>query len=96
MKKILMIIGGIVVGLIILGGIIFFTIYVKSDKIICSSSNGNITILYNEDELSGFTTSGNLTFDFDTQNAYAKTIGTDSYIEEFKTWFSENTDGTCK
>ncbi len=96
MKKALMIIGGIVVGLIILGGIVFFTIYVKSDKIICSSSVGNITILYNEEELTGYTTSGDLSFDFDTQNAYAETIGTKDYIQEFKVWFDENTDGTCK
>ena len=95
MKKVLTIIGGIVVGLIVLGGVIFFFVSMTSNKLICKSSLGNITIMYNDKELTGYKTSG-MSYQFDDQKEYAKRIGVANYIEEFKGWFVENTEGTCE
>lgn len=47
-KKTLTIIGGIVVGLVVLGVIIFFAVSATSKKLVCKSNEGNITIMYND------------------------------------------------
>lgn len=95
MKKVLMIIGGIVLGLIVIGVIIFFLASANSKKLVCESSSGNVTIMYNDDSLTGYSTLGNLTYNYDQQSEYALEVGVDNYIAEFTTWFSTNTDGTC-
>lgn len=94
MKKTFMIIGGIVVGVAVLGIIIFVTVFATSKKMVCKSNEGNITIMYNDKTLKGYTAKG-IVYDFDTQKEYAKTIGVDSYLNEFSTWFSNNTTGSC-
>ena len=95
MKKILMIIGGIVVALAILGGIIFAVISLTTSKMKCKSSDGNITIMYNDEKITGYTASG-MTFDMDAQNEIAELLGIDEYLEQFSKWFSTLTDGTCE
>lgn len=94
MKKTLMIIGGIVVGLVVLGVIIFFVISVSSKKLVCKSDKGNITIMYNDKTLTGYTAKG-ISYDLDTQKSYAEKIGIEAYLEEFSTLFSNNTTGSC-
>lgn len=88
--KILMIIGGF----IILFVVIFSIVSATSEKLVCSSDKGNITIMYNEKGLTGYKTSG-MSYDFDEQKQYANKIGIDAYIKEFSSWFSNNTSGTC-
>ena len=95
MKKVLTIIGGIVVGLIVLGIAIYFFVSLTSNKLVCKSSLGKITIMYNDKELTGYKTTG-MSYQFDNQKEYAKKIGVDNYIEEFKEWFIKNTEGTCE
>lgn len=92
--KILAIIGGLVVGLIILFVIIFSIISASSEKLVCKSSEGNITIMYNEKGITGYTASG-MSYDLDTQKKYAKEVGIDAYITEFDNWFKSNTSGYC-
>lgn len=94
MKKILTIIGGIVVGAVVLGVIIYFIVSVTSKKLVCKSDQGNITIMYNDEKLTGYKASG-LSYDFDGQKEIAIAIGVDAYIDEFSNWFSLNTTGTC-
>lgn len=89
----LIIIGGIVLELIFVGVIIFVIISATSDKLICKSTEGNITIMCNETALTGYNAI-DITYDFDRQQKVAGEIGTKAYIEEFEVWFSENTDGT--
>lgn len=96
MKKVLMVIGGIVVGIIVLVVAVFLIVSVLSDKLVCKSSKGNITIMYSDKELTGYTTSGDITFDLDGQNTLAKELGTTDYIKQFVIWFETNTDGTCE
>ena len=94
MKKTLMIIGGFVVGIIILWVIIFSIISATSKKMVCKSDEGNITIMYNDKTLTGYTANG-ISYDYDGQKEYADKVGVDAYLTEFATWFSNNTTGTC-
>ena len=94
MKKVLMIIGGLVVGIIILFIAIFVITSANSKKMECKSKEGNITILYNEKTITGYTASG-ISYDFDGQQEYADQVGIEAYLDEFATWFSNNTTGTC-
>lgn len=94
MKKVLMIIGGIVLAIAVLGGIIFAVISLTSSKMKCTSSNGNITIMYNDERITGYSASG-MSFDLDAQNIYAKQMGIEAYLDEFEDWFVDNTGGTC-
>lgn len=95
MKKVLTIIGGIVVALIAIFVIVFVIVSSTSKKLVCKSSQGNITIMYNDETLKGYTSTG-LIYDFEGQKVIANQLGTEEYISQFKTWFSINTDGTCE
>lgn len=94
MKKVLMIIGGIVVGIIVLALVIIGIVSVTSEKMTCKSSIGNITLMYNDETLTGYTATG-MTFDLDQQKAYATVVGIDAYLDEFADWFADNTNGVC-
>lgn len=95
MKKVLMIIGGIFVFMIILAVVILGITALTSKKLVCESENGSITILHNNKTITGYT-ARNYTYDLDGQKEYAEQIGVEAYIDEFKEWFEENTNGTCK
>lgn len=92
--KVIAIVGGIFGGLLVLGLVIFFFVSANSDKLICKSKEGNITIMYNKDGLTGYTTVG-MSYDYDEQKEYAKKIGVDAYTKEFSQWFATHTSGTC-
>ncbi len=96
MKKTWIIIGGIILCLALIIGGIFLVVSLKTDRIVCKSSLGNIIILYNNDKLITFRSTGSISYDFDNQQPYAKKIGVENYINEFDEWFVENTDGSCK
>lgn len=95
MKKILMIIGGIFLSVVVLAIIIFFIISMTSKKLVCKSPEGNITIMYNGKTVTGYIAK-NMSYNLDEQKEYAKTVGIEAYLEEFKIWFQTNTSGTCK
>jgi len=92
--KFLIIIGGIILAVIILFIIIFSIVSTNSKKLNCKSNLGNITIMYNDKTITGYTATG-LTYDLEGQKKYAEKIGIDSYIQEFTIWFENNTDGSC-
>lgn len=92
--KVLAIFGGICVGIIILVIVIFAVVSSNSNKLICKSSEGNITIMYNDETITGYTASG-LSYDLDEQQSVAETMGIESYIYEFMTFFESNTTGSC-
>lgn len=93
--KILAIIGGVVIGIIVLACLIISIVSANSNKLICKSNEGNITIMYNDNDIVGYTANG-MSYDLDQQKAYAKQIGVKAYLNEFSTWFSTNTTGTCE
>lgn len=94
MKKVLMIIGGVVLGFAVLFGIIFGIVSLTSRKMSCESSVGNIAIMYNDDKLTGYAATG-MSYDFDAQKEYAEQIGVEAYLDEFNDWFVKNAKGTC-
>lgn len=91
---ILAIIGGFVVGIIVLAIVIISIVSASSEKLICKSDEGNITIMYNDKTITGYTAVG-ISYDLDGQKKYAEQVGTDAYMQEFSTWFRNNTSGTC-
>lgn len=94
MKKVLTIIGGIVVVIILFFVIMFVFTSLTSKKLECKSSEGNITIMYSDKTITGYTAVG-MTYDMDAQKVVAEQMGIDAYITEFSTWFSNNTSGSC-
>ena len=93
--KTLAIIGGVVIGIIVLTYLIISIVSANSNKLICKSNEGNITIMYNDNGVVGYTASG-ISYDLDQQKVYAKEIGVKAYLNEISTWFSTNTTGTCE
>lgn len=91
MKKVLIAIGSIIV----LGVIVFTVISLTSKKMVCKSEQGNITIMYNNKTITGYTAKG-ISYDFDEQKNLADQIGSEEYLNQFKSWFESNTTGTCK
>ena len=94
-KIVLMVIGGIVVFVGVLLFIIFTFVSSSSDKLVCESKEGDITLMYNDKEIVGYTAK-NITYDMEQQKKYAEEVGIDSYMDEFTAWFESNTSGTCK
>ena len=95
MKKIFMFLIIFILLLIVALAAIFAIIFFSSDKYICMSSEGDITILYRDGKITGYT-SKNINYNLKQQQAVAEKIGIEAYFEEFKTWFETNTSGTCE
>lgn len=95
MKKVLMIIGGVVVVIIIAAVAIIYFVFSTSEKMVCESDDGNITIMYNDDSITGYTANG-VSYDLDGQQEIAKQIGVEKYLDQFELWFTSNTTGSCK
>lgn len=97
-NKIIILIIAIVFGCIA----VFITLFIiafslltaNSEKLICKSDKGNITIMYRNNEIVGYK-AFNMSYDLDKQKEYAKLVGIDAYIKEFNTWFSNTTSGSC-
>lgn len=94
MKKVLMVIGGFVIAILVIAIIAIAIVSATSKKLVCKSDEGNITIMYNKKEITGYIAK-NISYDLDGQKAYAKQVGIDAYLDEFSLWFSNNTTGTC-
>lgn len=92
--KIGLIILGIIVAFIILIVVIFSIVSSNSNKLICKSNEGNITIMYNDTTITGYTAVG-ISYDMEQQKTIANQIGINSYIQQFNSWFETNTSGTC-
>lgn len=92
--KVLAIIGGFIIGIIVLAFVIITIVSANSNKLVCKSDDASITIMYNDDEITGYTAKG-MTYDLDAQKTYAKQVGVQAYLEEFSTWFKTTTAGSC-
>ena len=87
---------GVVLGGLILLIILLVTIFSStSEKLVCTSPEGNITIMYNDRTLIGYTTRG-IEFDLDEQQGVAARIGISQYLSDFSAWFRDNTSGSCQ
>lgn len=92
--KVFGIIAIIVAGIVILFVVIFSLVSANSNKLICKSNEGDITLMYNDSAITGYSTVG-MSYDMDQQNTIASRVGIDNYISQFKTWFEKKTSGTC-
>ncbi len=96
MKKVLIIIGSVLLGFVTLGCVIFAIVSLTSHKLRCTSSRGDITIMYNDEQITGYNAK-NISYDMDGANDYVKEVGgIENYLIEFNDWFVENTSGTCE
>lgn len=93
-RKLIIIIAVIAAIILAIVVLLFSIISSSSNKLKCKSPEGNITIMYNEEEIIGYKSS-NITYDLDKQKEYAKHIGINAYIDEFNNWFINNTTGSC-
>ena len=97
-KKTLIIVLAIVGGLIALFVIAILAVVLLfqsgSQQLVCKSEQGSITILYNDNSLTGYKSNG-ISYDLDQQKAIAERIGVDVYIIQFNNWFTANTTGSC-
>lgn len=91
MKRILMFIGV----LTLIAIVIISVVSASSKKLVCKSDQGNITLMYNDKKVVGYTAKG-ISYDLDTQGKLSEQKGIDVYLDEFMEWFSTNTNGTCK
>ena len=93
-KKVAIIVGSIVGALII--GIVLLVVFVfnSSKKLECTSSIGSLTIMYNDNEIVGYTAK-NYTYELDQQKAVAKEKGIEEYLVEFESWWKTSQAGTC-
>lgn len=92
---VLAIIGGLVIALIAVVVIIILIVSANTKKMTCKVDDDEITITYNESEITGYTAK-NFSYDLDDQKEYAKEIGVDQYLSEFNEWFTTETSGVCK
>lgn len=92
--KLFAIIGAIIVVIVLVIIVIFSIASASSNKLVCKSEEGNITIMYNDSEIVGYT-ANNISYDLDQQKQYAKQVGIKSYLDEFNSWFKNNTSGSC-
>ena len=95
MKKGLLIFVGIIIGVVCLFGLLFGLVSISSKKMVCKSDEGDITIMYNDNQITGYTAVG-ISYNLDEQRLLAEKIGVEEYLEQFSKWFKNNTTGTCK
>lgn len=82
-------------GFATLVAIIFTLSSLSTPRLVCKSSQGNISITYDDSSITGYSAS-KLTYDFASQQAYAEQVGVDQYLNEFSDWFAGHTDGSCR
>jgi len=75
--------------------IITLTGCTEEPKLVCKSDEGNITLYYNDEKITGYT-AWNIEYNIDTQNTFIEKSGIDVYLTDFTTWFETNTTGTCE
>ena len=66
-----------------------------SDKLVCKSSKGDITIMYKGEKLKGYKTK-NASYDMDSAKELVERYGMEEYLKAFKQWFESESDGTCE
>ncbi len=84
------------ISLILAGIIIIVAFIINTDRIECTSSEGNITIYYKKNNLRHYKIDESLNFDINNMYKEIDQIGLTSYLKDFSKWFEENkTNGKC-
>ena len=94
-SKILYIILIIIVIIITLLATLFLVLSSNTNKLICQSNKGSITLLYDDKTIKSYTAKNGISYDINEQRKIAEQIGMSEYIKNFNNWFRQNTGGTC-
>ena len=92
MKNFLAVIGGITLTVFGVGAVVVLVINFMQHKLICTSDIGDITITYNDKNVTKYKASG-FQYNLESQQRYIEDVGIDTYIVEFKDNFREVTKG---
>ena len=69
---------------------------ITSKKLVCKSSEAEITLKYSNNQLIGFT-ANNVKLDINQVKETIKEIGMEEYLKQFELWFKSNTtNGICE
>lgn len=93
--KVLITVLAIIGGIVVFAVAIIFIVSAVSRKMVCTSPEGDITLMYNSKKIVGYTAK-NITYDLEGQQKIAEKIGVEEYLKEFDDWFGANTSGSCK
>ena len=63
-------------------------------KLVCTATEGDITITFTDDEITGYDARG-VTYDMEKQGDLYKQYGKTVYMDTFNQWFEDNTSGSC-
>lgn len=94
-NKVLGVILGLIFIIMVVAIVLLSIASINSNKLVCTSKEGNITINYSATEVIGYTSNG-IKYDLDEQQEVSKRIGVARYLVDFTSWFESNTSGTCK
>lgn len=75
--------------------ILFIISPVSGKKLECKSGKGDITIFYNDNEVTGYS-SNKIQYSLSTGKEQAKKDGCTNYINSFKYFFEKEYQGTCE
>ena len=67
----------------------------NSNKLICKSNNGKVTIYYDENGITGNSTT-NFKYEYSDEKKRAQELGIHEYLNQYKTWFENTTNGECQ
>lgn len=95
-KKIITISSVIVIIIIVILGVLKL-VFNGSEKLVCKSNEGSITIYYKKNKLEGYTKKGRFSYNLDEQEKIVEKIGIEKYLENFEEWFlSSFQNGKCE
>ena len=75
--------------------ITIIVLYNGQNKLVCKSDTDKIILYYEGDTITKYT-SKTIEINLEGQNAYAKQIGIEKYLDEYSIWFENNHGGKCK
>lgn len=85
---------GLIIAIVIAIIVIFKSGATGPDKLVCKSDKGNLTIMYNKNELVDYEADG-IDYDLDADKLEANKIGVEKYIIAMYSWFVDTKQGTC-
>lgn len=94
-KKILSVFSIIIFVVAIVALVLFLLFSFRTNKLSCTSQQGDIIITYDEQGITGYTASTTFDYNLEGQQQYAERVGIDYYLDEFTGWFEAATEGTC-
>lgn len=93
-KWFLVVCGAVILSVVVMVVFVLVNDGDNSKQLVCQSNEGNITLVYDNNTVVGFTAS-TYTYDLLSEKERAEEMGVEKYIDEFASIFNTNTMGTC-